>query len=62
MRQAATALADFAIIAVSIGLAFARKTDRDHVDFAPPRFAPIETFVDWLEASYGGPIGPDQRA
>jgi hypothetical protein len=24
-----------------------------------PLLGPIDTFVDWLEASYGGPIGTD---
>jgi hypothetical protein len=34
----------------------------DRVSFAMSQLAPIETFVDWLEAAYAGPIHCDPSA
>ena len=57
MRQSASYLAAIAVIAVSY-----RTTISPAAIFELPRalkksvLAPIEAFVDWLEASYGGPI------
>jgi hypothetical protein len=40
---------------VSLPRAFKDYRSRISFGMAPP----IETFVDWLQAAYGGPIGPD---
>jgi hypothetical protein len=62
MRQSASYLAALAMIAVSY-----RTTISAAAIFELPRtlkapaLAPIDAFVDWLEAAYGGPIGPDKQ-
>ncbi len=38
----------------------ALKACLDRISFDVSGLAPIETFVDWLEAAYGGPIGPEK--
>jgi hypothetical protein len=30
--------------------------DLERISLEMPTFAPIETLVDWLEATYGGPL------
>ena len=69
MRQIAIALAGATLITESywaaisqgafLGLPLAFKGSRNRASFDMPALAPIEVFVDWLEAAYGGPIGPD---
>jgi hypothetical protein len=64
MRQAAKTLAAIAMIATS-GLATvspaAFDAELDGIGLDMAALAPIETFVDWLEAAYGGPLGTDKR-
>jgi hypothetical protein len=49
MRQAARGFAEGAMIAASWWTSISQAAVR-----------PIDKFVDWLEAAYAGPIGPDQ--
>jgi hypothetical protein len=49
MRQAARGFAEGAMIAASWWASVSQAAVR-----------PIDKFVDWLEAAYAGPIGPDQ--
>jgi hypothetical protein len=46
--------------AAFLGLPRALKAHLAGISFDMPALAPIETMVDWLEAAYGGPIGPDK--
>lgn len=62
MRQKAKSLAAIAMIAASGWVtvspaAFDAELDGIGRDMAA--LAPIETFIDWLEAAYGGPLGTE---
>jgi len=64
MRQKTKSLAANAMIAASGWVtvspaAFDAELDGIGRDMAA--FAPIDSFVDWLEAAYGGPIGTEAR-
>jgi len=61
MRQTVIAAATMIVAAGLIGITQARlprpvRTYRERISVEMPTIAPIETFVDWLEAAYGGPI------
>jgi hypothetical protein len=62
MHQTSKSLAAIAMTAASgwaiWPAAFDAEFDRIGLDMAA--LAPTETFVDWLEAAYGGPIGPEK--
>jgi hypothetical protein len=65
MRQTAVAAVTMIVSAGLLGIARARlprpiRDYRDRVRIEMSAIAPIEAFVDWLEASYGGPIGRDE--
>jgi len=49
-----------ALQATFVGLPRALRACRGRVSRDMAR--PMETFVDWLEAAYGGPLGPDDSS
>jgi len=61
MRQSISYLAAIAVIAISCRPAISRAAIVEWPRvLKKPALAPIDAFVDWLEAAYGGPIGSDE--
>jgi hypothetical protein len=63
MRQSISYLAAIAMIAVSYRgvIAPAAMLELSGM-LSKPMLGPIDKLVDWLEATYGGPIGTDEGA
>jgi hypothetical protein len=60
MRQSIGYLATIAVIAISYRPAISPAAMVEWTrTLKKPALAPIDAFVDWLEAAYGGPIGTD---
>jgi hypothetical protein len=63
MRQSISYLATIAMIAVSYrGMLSPAAMLELSGALSKPARGPVDAFVDWLEASYGGPIGTDDGA
>jgi hypothetical protein len=61
MRQSISYLATIAMIAVSYyGIISPAEMHELSGALNKPVLGPIDRFVDWLEATYGGPIGSDK--